>query len=184
MRLDELPTWTPEVISAARGRGRFTPSRWIASDRDGCLVLPSERVLWGRFRDVEPETRRCSFELRDELPAEPLEVGHAYPYLDGYWGERAELVLDRARAWRREAFVARPATRVGNAIRRSTSADDPRSVLVDGWDHEHCAICGEKIGTGGVAEGFRSSHEETWLCEACHSHVVARSLDFIPSSDA
>lgn len=35
------------------------------------------------------------------------------------------------------------------------------------WDHEHCELCFEKIGTGGIAGGYATADEYRWLCPVC-----------------
>lgn len=36
-----------------------------------------------------------------------------------------------------------------------------------GWDHEHCELCFEKIGTGGIPGGYATVDEYRWLCPVC-----------------
>ena len=35
------------------------------------------------------------------------------------------------------------------------------------WDHEHCELCGEKIGWGGLPGGYAAADEYRWLCPVC-----------------
>lgn len=73
--------------------------------------------------------------------------------LDGYWGERAELVLDLDRKWQKTGH--------------------------EGLDHDHCAICWETIGSGGQLDGY-ICEDAIWTCCCCYeAFVQRRSLDFI-----
>ncbi len=74
--------------------------------------------------------------------------------LDGYWGERAELVLGSASKWQKS--------------------------LYEDSGHDHCAICWQTLGQGGQPEAY-VSEDATWICCRCYdSFVLPRSLDFIP----
>jgi hypothetical protein len=47
------------------------------------------------------------------------------------------------------------------------------------WDHEHCEICQETIGTGGAAAGFRDQ-DDHGLCQTCHArYAIAHDLSFV-----
>lgn len=35
------------------------------------------------------------------------------------------------------------------------------------WDHEHCAFCWKKIGTGGIKEAYSTLDDSRWVCEEC-----------------
>lgn len=35
------------------------------------------------------------------------------------------------------------------------------------WDHEHCELCFEKIGTGGLPGGYATADRYRWLCPEC-----------------
>ena len=64
------------------------------------------------------------------------------------------------------------------AKRSSPHALAGGEVVPGGWEHEHCAICWQKIGFGGEPRGFFSL-PESWVCEGCYgSFVVPRSLAF------
>jgi len=98
-----------------------------------------------------------------------LERGRAYPYLDGYWGERAELVYDAARVWVRAEFRPRDSVRQGK-------------VISGGWDHEHCRICWEKISESTQPFGYHDQDED-WVCESCYEkYVTTKSIDFITAT--
>ncbi len=66
------------------------------------------------------------------VPDEPAALARLHSgewqIMDGYWGERAELVFDVSRKWKRLQY--------------------------DGSNHDHCAICWQKLGAGGNPEGY------------------------------
>lgn len=114
--------------------------------------------------------------------------------LDSYWGERAELVLDETREWSRASFEPRaavqfssPGGRIRGALDLATlralsgpSRPEDLEVVPDGWDHEHCELCWEKIGLGGQAQGY-VSRNANWVCASCYTAFIEpRSLSFIP----
>ena len=182
------PTDLPQfLVTATHGescRGRFDPSPFIGERWIGCIYLGDGRFIWGRFTRVDQIQHTCEFLLDDPTAAGLLRTGGSYPYLDGYWGERAELVLDAERAWRESDFQPTDAVRVpapqGVWLTRSTDEAPIGGDLVPkGWDHEHCSICREKIGCGGQASGFVDEKDD-WVCGECFRQYVApRSLAFV-----
>jgi hypothetical protein len=118
-----------------------------------------------------------------------LQVGERYRRFDGYWGERAALVLDRDRSWQKRTFepvdavaYKRPSdTLVGKATNQNLP--EGGTLVKGGWDHEHCDICWETISphTDPVAMFSEPDH---WICRKCYEKfVVPRSLDFIYVED-
>jgi hypothetical protein len=39
----------------------------------------------------------------------------------------------------------------------------------DGWDHDHCAFCGDKLSTmvGDLNEGYATDDHYHWVCPTC-----------------
>jgi hypothetical protein len=119
---------------------------------------------------------------------EYIRLGMALPWIDSHWKKNdVEMVLDPSWSWKRVRFEPRDAwkkdTDIGAIV--SETADGatgrpPGATLVPGgWDHDHCRFCWEKIGVGGVPEGFRDSHG-TWLCEGCfNEYVLQHDLSFM-----
>ena len=55
--------------------------------------------------------------------------------------------------------------------RKATPSDvaGQAEIIVNGWDHEHCKICGWKISNNDdplIGVGFRC--KDNWLCVKCH----------------
>jgi hypothetical protein len=179
-----LPKFWAETIGEGSIVGRLDPSPWAKENEIAGLYLGGGRFLWGRFSRVDRAEGTCSFAPDDPAELCALRAGESYPYVDGYYGERAELVLDPARAWQQAEFQATDAVRVpaaggGMWVRPADAAPQGGELLPGGWDHEHCSICWERIGGGGQATGFLSGADD-WVCQECYRLFVApRSLAFV-----
>lgn len=185
MELNESPRLTITAIRGGQSTGSFDPSPGMGENWIGCVIASQERFIWGRFHHIDTVANTCVFRPDDVAHLPHLEVGCVYRYLDGHWGKRAELVLDRERRWHRARFEARDAIQfklAGDGLATTEATEENRSrgkIVKEGWYHEHCAICWEKLGHGGQAEGFLSP-PKTWVCEACYvGFVEPRSLGFI-----
>ncbi len=189
MSPSDLPQLTILAVNDDRCVVRFDPSPWVGDNWIVGLHLGGSQFLWGRFHDVDLAHRTCAFSPDQPAELARLRPGAAYAFMDGYWGPRAELVLDAGRSWQRAVFkpsdmvlFTQPdATSMGT--RSSPQAPTGGEVVPGGWDHEHCEICSRKIGCGGEATGFFSP-PDAWVCEECYnSFVVPRSLAFAWTAD-
>ncbi len=132
----------------------FGAETWVGDECLGCLMTEG-RFIFGRWHK-RGYVRRDFWAFVPDDPAviERLLPSTEWTILDGYWGERAELVLDTTRKWQKS--------------------------LHDDSDHDHCAICCEMVGQGGQPDGY-VSEDASWICCRCYeSFVQPRSLDFIP----
>ena len=155
---------------------------WIGDKYLGFLKAGTKLISGRWHRQAE----LWAFVPDDEGEADAIRGRSEWDVLDGYWGERAELVLDQARRWHRAAIPKTDAIRFGGSDswqRPATAADIEKGtgeVIPGGWDHEHCALCWETLGRGGQEEGYVSA-TRTWVCERCFRDFVERgSLGFIP----
>ena len=81
-------------------------------------------------------------------------IDQTFDVLDGYWGERAEVVFDESRKW------------------------SERNYQDDG-EHTHCLICWGTIWKIDNSRYMASNHNDE-LCLKCHSsYVNTGNLDFI-----
>ena len=181
----DLPHLTLAAVHPEGLACRFDPSRWIGEGWIGCIYLGNGRFLWGRFRQVDAVAINCIFSPDSDAESLSLCPGESYPYLDGYWGQRAELVLAEDRSWERRRFQPSDAVRYpvegGNWLApQATEASPPGGEVVpDGWEHEHCNICWEKIAEYAQLEGYFSEPNK-WVCKQCFSNFVApRSIAFV-----
>jgi hypothetical protein len=145
------------------------PENWVGDQHLGYLKA-GPTLIFGRWHQ-KAEIWTFVPENPDNL--ELLITRPEWEILDGYWGSRAEIVLDETLQWQKTSFQQTDSVR--------HNADGSSEVIKDGWDHEHCAICWETIGRGRRPEGYLSD-ELTWVCEPCYvAFITQRSLDFIPS---
>lgn len=107
----------------------------------------------------------------------------ARPKEDWWTPRQAELVEDRSRHWRMQAFRPSDALafpREEDSVVRQKLADEPAAaearVMPDGWDHEHCALCSQTISLhpGGQASGYADGRD--WLCRDCYERYVLPRL--------
>jgi hypothetical protein len=166
------------VTRTTHGRETWVGDGWIGFLKGGGATL-----IAGRWRQ---EADFWVFTPEDPDNVAAIRARPEWDVLDGYWGERAEIVLDQTHQWHRTRFQPADAVRVqgpaGVWFRRKIDGDTGAGeVIKDGWDHEHCAICGETLGLGGQPEAYVSG-QRIWVCGGCYTHFVEHgSLDFIPS---
>jgi hypothetical protein len=185
MTASDLPHLTITGIGMDCCAGHYDSSPWIGEGWIGCLYLGAGHFVWGRFRDVNATERICAFYPDQAAEMVELKPGTRYPFLDGYWGERAQLVLKEGQHWERLHFQPSDMIRFsvdgGGWMGARYSEDSPvgGDVVTGGWDHEHCGICWKKIGYDGEPNGFFSKPDK-WVCEECYtSFVTPRSIAFI-----
>ncbi|UCD73827.1 MAG: hypothetical protein JSV91_08505 [Phycisphaerales bacterium] len=210
--LDKIPRFTIERLTEIEGRVRAAghPDRRI---RLGLrwwfdLYASDDLLVGGRIVEFRKGLQRiirgpyAVFETEDLSARELPREGQEYPIFDGYWGERAELVLDPSPAWERRGFVPldaiarsdgaelilKPAGPRGATKRRffleeppiQAEQQDDEPVARGAWDHEHCAICWETISEveGAQHEGYANKHGD-WVCIACFElYVKPKNLAF------
>lgn len=146
---------------------------WVGDGRIGFLKNRAQ-VIIGQWRSND---ELWAFTPENAANVPVILAVSVWEVLDGHWGERVAIVLDETRQWHKTYF------KVTDAIqwRRNTDGELTSETIKDGWDHEHCAICWEKIGAFGQEEGYVSNR--TWVCEQCYTHYVTqRSWEFITTA--
>ena len=101
--------------------------------------------------------------------------------LEDWWSDsQMELVKDSSRIWIRNQFKASVGfwiLRDGNKILGKVSQHEelPPDAIIDNtaWDHEHCALCWDKI-----SENENDQHEgytdgDEWICTPCYNKYIA-----------
>jgi hypothetical protein len=185
MTIDDLPTFTVQMIGQDRARGTFAEKRWIGERHFGYVITSQGRFVQGRFVTVDLTLKTAAFVPEESKDLAELQPGSTYRRIDDYWGERAELVLDRQRVWTLRAFEATDAIRYeyesGHILGKAPAGATPQhgALVKGGWDHEHCRICWATISSlhDPLAMFSEPNH---WLCQECYAnYVVSRSLEFI-----
>jgi hypothetical protein len=155
---------------------------WIKDGWSGCLVLEG-MAIYGNWR---AHGKQWTFIPENRQTLDLFKRGAQWEVIDGYWGERAEIVLDMSRQWRKVRFEPSDAAEFRGAKDRWwTKAPGPKpgegELIKGGWDHEHCAIQWETIDERQPVAYF--SEPDTWVCEDCfNKFVLPRSLSFIPEA--
>ncbi len=188
MTLEQLPTFTVTAIAECHATVSFDNERWIGENHIACVVVDSMRFIWGRLAEVDLSAGNCIIvaDQCDELAT--LSNGQSYPRLDGYWGERAELVLDRSKKWEERTFTPVDAVAFtidgGNLVRKVSDGPTAEGdVVKGGWDHEHCEICWATISRADNPTGIFAEPKH-WICCDCYQRfVLPASLEFIVEHD-
>jgi hypothetical protein len=167
-----LPRLRVKAINPAGLSISFHEPKWIGEQWIACIMLSPGKFIWGRLASIKTEDKTAQFILDNEKETALFQIGYEYEYLDGYWGERAELTFDTTRNWKRTEFVPRDAVR---HLANGTTEDEP-----GGWDHEHCEICWETISQVDEHKFGYKDQNDKWLCEQCFkSYILPKYLDFI-----
>lgn len=194
MDVSNMPHFT--IRSVSRGKPGITFMGFF-SKTDGVrngfadLLVPPDKFVSGKIKRLKKRSGRAIFVTDDPKAEALLQPKQQVVYFDGYWGERAEIALNPDRKWKRTKFEPEDAmvyrhrglVWVGKAV-KSTQAEQlaeagPPEIIENAWEHEHCAICWEKIAEYAQTHGYRDQLG-TWICERCYEeYVQARSLAFI-----
>jgi hypothetical protein len=127
---------------------RYGSQTWIQSGWLGDLRVGS-RFVAGRWSEADG---RWIFAPNDQNALQIIAQAREFDVFDGYWGERAELVLDESLDW------------------REASWSDPD-------DHDHCQICWGTIDSED-ARHFKV-FAAVRVCPVCYStYVKPRNIDF------
>jgi hypothetical protein len=137
------------------------------------FYMGHDKFVETRFLNINYQDLSGAILVNDLTRKDLFKIGAAYPFIDGYWGERAHLVYDSSREWRKVKFVPQDATRY--------HSDGTTEIVEGGWDHEHCAICWQTISPNelGNEYGYQDQND-SWVCQTCYKqYIVPKSLDFI-----
>ena len=141
-RTDEL---VGSVSSTKLGGETWVADRYLGFLKHGDSLFP------GRWHCAGENWR---FALDKSQVNEALPVSEEFQILDGYWGERVELVLNRRIIWRADHWT-----------------------LPD--NHDHCAICSATIAVAENQNHFVATTRER-VCRSCYeAYVSERALNFI-----
>ena len=156
MTLQNLPTFRIVAIHEGRIRAAYTESTWMGPEHGAYIIVDMDRFIDGELSNIDATNSTCDFLPDDVSRTKWIQIGATYPRLDGYWGERAKLVLTFNESWQLREFEI-------------TNTDD----------HAHCEICWAKIGNCGEASGAYSPPDH-WVCQKCYAdYVKTRSIDFV-----
>lgn len=155
----------------------FENPLWIGEDWITYLMPLYGTLIEGRIVSVDLAAKTCRFIPKDKLATSVLSSNTDCEYLDGYWGDRAELVFSQTGDWIRTEFFPRDCV--------TCYPDGSTKLNPGGWEHEHCEICWETISqhTDHQHFGYRNPNDD-WVCEQCfRSYVEPKKLGFITAPD-
>jgi hypothetical protein len=160
--------------------GIFDRNIHICEGFIGYLVNEENLCIQGRFYKYEEGTKHAEFRPTDEMYKTKINTGIIYYFLDGYWGEKVELILSKNKEWKRQEFskkdgyefefmgmkmISKDKNKPGSA----TSGDG--KLKKDGWNHEHCEICETTISEYTNIFGY-VSNDGKWVCEKCYQIYI------------
>jgi hypothetical protein len=152
-----FPVFTVREVSDSQLKGSlnittyqtaYQTENWIA---DNCIGFLMKDGVWlyGRWHLKDDE---WIFNIKESLGEKiSLKAAMQLYALDGYWGDRIKLVLDKSIQWKLQTYNQKD-------------------------DHDHCSICCKTI-----AEGMKYRlGDKTPLCVNCYeNYVKIGSLEFI-----
>jgi hypothetical protein len=164
------------VTQTTQGRENWVGEGWIGYLRSDSKLICGRWHHRGHLWEFTPD---------DSKEIEAIWARAEWEVLDGYWGERAKLVLDESRLWLKTSLEFSAAVRLSQPAdvwhTKATETDMDENRVEGHWDHEHCAICCQKLGHGGEHVGYICT-QGVWICEHCYLEFVQqRSLTFIVS---
>ena len=141
-RTDEL---VGSVSSTKLGSETWVADQYLGFLKHGDSLFP------GRWHYAGENWK---FALDKSQANEALPASDEFQILDGYWGERVELVLNRRIIWRADYWTVQD-------------------------DHDHCVICWATIAVAENQNHFVATTGER-VCRSCYeAYVSARALNFI-----
>ena len=125
--------------------------KWVDDDWLGFL-LKDNVLFYGRWHKTENDV--WDFVLLKQYDINLFQCGEVLDILDGYYGERAEIVLDKTRTWKQELYTNQE-------------------------NHDHCNVCWATIDTKSE-KNFMKSDKNDVVCMKCFKeYVKINSLNFI-----
>jgi hypothetical protein len=178
-KISELSTDLTKLVGRVKTTN-YGVEEWVENNHLGYLVS-EEHFIKGRWTS---DGDQWVFALENSDDSEFCKTVSTFYVFDGFWGEKAEFVLNSLRVWEKRIFQASNGLLIGRLLTPTDlTSTETGEIIQNGWDHEHCEIYGETIGRGGDPIGYFSA-PNTWVCQKCFSSFVEpRSLDFVPKSE-
>jgi hypothetical protein len=192
MDLLDLPQFTIEDIRVAPDDaevilvGRLSNLRGVRNETAWLYRSAKSSMIGTVARLPATTSEAVEFRTSDVALAPELRLGAVYPWVDGYW-QAYHVAMILAGQWEPRHFAPGPARYFRLAgVTGWQPADTP---LLDGaedlgiregtWDHEHCELCGGRIGGTASADAYVDP-EDHWLCDTCHKrYAIPRDVSFV-----
>jgi len=134
-----------------QGKEQWIKDGWVGTLKKG------NKIAFGRWsKSDELWCFKFDDEERDKIIVTPGEVVFA---IEGYWGERVEIVVDEDIIWKQCEFHAEKE-----------------------WDHDHCAICWASISEHENTIYFLGNDRHPVCSECYNKHVKTKDISFVPNA--
>jgi len=106
--------------------------------------------------------------------AEPLNKGSKYDFITWWSDDQLKLAQDNSRPWQKQKFISQDAVKLerdGLTVFRQVRAGETineGTLIVGGWEHEHCYLCWTTISQREDHENKGYSDGEEWICQNCY----------------
>jgi hypothetical protein len=150
-----------QVIKAEKGveltgsisSDSFNGHKWV-DDKWGGSLRVNNSIVFGRWHKQNSDWKF----IVD--PKDPIKVdfsaGQEVELIDGYWGERVELVIDKSIEWKKDTYLA-----------------------TDKSDHDHCFFCWATIAEFENRQYMLANNREVVCLHCFKTYVENGSFDFI-----
>ena len=140
------------VLRGSVSTEKYQGHDWIGDRWLGFIAPTDSTLLYGQWMKDDDN---WSFNLFERLDDQFIEKGNSYPFIDGYWGERIELLFDDV------------------ILTRDTFRNNEPAA------HDHCFFCWATISKHENPLHWRTDNNHA-VCDACYeTYVKDKSLDFI-----
>lgn len=127
---------------------KWVDDKWIGSLR------VRDSVVFGRWQKQDSNWKFAV--NREDITKADFVVGQLVELIDGYWGERVELVIDKSILWERTEFI-----------------ESSKNT------HDHCFFCWATISESENTEHMVANERETVCLNCFDIYVNEGSFDFI-----
>ena len=97
MKIENLPIIVVSDVQSQppQLKGKVNKWHWVGENHFAYLYLAGDKIVEGKFRNVDENTKTVFFVFTDSNSAPTISPGESISYFDGYWGERALIVFDK-----------------------------------------------------------------------------------------
>ena len=163
--------------------GRFHAGQWLS------LYINLDDDVQGVVAELDPDATTAVLRVLSGHLHPALVSGATFPVFDSSWADKLRLAIDPDIRWSQMQFVVpdafiEPAETPGWRTWRIATPDDngrtDGQIVPGGWDHEHCELCWQKIGSGGDRDGYVNESDQWVLRPPCYDHFIgSRDLRFV-----
>ena len=182
MTLVELPSMFVERIEGTDTitiHGRF--DRMDGVRNGGYFRIARGEYAWANLVVLDAAAGNVTFTGERDPDVARLRPGQRYTWLDDYWqAPLVEAIADEETRWRQVRFNPRDAAYFRqNGVVGWRPAGDPLPegavetyIVPDGWDHEHCDLCGQHVDPENPI-GYEDD-DRNFLCAECYERYAAK----------